>query len=403
MRTFHYEAAGRDGTIERGTVEAVSTASLERELASRGLYPIELSVKDSPRRRAGFTGSGRRDRKRDAISALRYLASLLEVGTPLDRALEAAGETSRTAEVADALEGVRKKVQRGEALAEAIAEHPRVFPRSAAAIVAAGERSGHLDRGIRNGVALAERENALKVRILTNMAYPAVVLVVAIVVVLLLVGFVLPRFAELFRDAGSQLPASTRILLAGSRLIGGWWPLWAALGVAAGVGVALHLRTPAGRRRVERVMAGLPLLGSLFRQYTAIRVGSSLGPALTTGVPLSRAIGFVVESLRDGIVADGLRRCLLDVRKGRDFAEALRGTHLFPERFLRMVEMGEDSGRLAELMERAVETTEQDLTRRLEVLVRLIEPAMIIMLGAGLGFVALALLQALYRFQAVPL
>jgi type II secretory pathway component PulF len=393
MPVFVYRAATADGGMARGVEQAASSVALERALAARGLFPLEVRLAEerAPRRRGGPTS-----RRQDVTGALRYLATLLGAGFPLDRALAAVTSVAARQDVADALAAVRERVRGGAQLADAFAEHPGIFPRLAVGMTRAGERGGQLADAIERLATQLEREQALRSRIAAALTYPAVLAVAGVLVLGVLLGYVLPRFADLLADAGAALPRSTALLLAAADAAGRWWPVAAGACVVVIGAATSALRTDAGRRRAHELMLRVPVLGPLRACAASARLARTLGTLLGAGLPVMAALEIAASGLADEAVAAEVRRAREEVRAGGRLAAALGRWRTFPALLIQMMEVGEEGGRLPEMLERAAAALEHQLERGLDRLVRLAEPLMILVLGGAIGFVALSLLQAIY-------
>lgn len=396
MPEFAYRAATPDGRIIRGVQEAASGPLLERQLCASGLLLLDVSAAPAGRR----TGRGFRSRRADVVEAVRYLATLIEAGFPLDRAL---GTTSRIVarrDVARALHAARERVRSGVELATAFDEQAQVFPRLAVGMIRAGERGGHLPEALDRLAGQLEREEALRSQVLSALFYPAIVAIVGAAALLVLVLYVLPRFVAVLAEAGAALPRSTGMLLATSTWLGRWWPLVLAGGGAAALGVAAYRRSASGRLVVDALLLRVPVLGALRQRLVAARFGRSLSSLLGSGLPILPALEMAASGLSDTAASRQVRKAREDVRAGMRLAQALDQGAAFPFLFVQMVDLGEASGRLVEMLDRAAVSAERDLQQGLERLVRLVEPVMIVVFGALAGFVALSLLQAIYGFRA---
>ena len=393
MPAFTYRATTRDGATLRGVEDASSAAALQRALGARGLYPLEVAAADEresrPRRR--FCS-----RRADVAEAMRYLATLAGSGFPLDRALGTVARVVARPDVARAVTAVRARVRAGVLLADALAEHPGVFPRVAVGMTRAGERGGHLPDALARLAEQLEREHALQGRLVSAMLYPAVMLGVGGISIVILLLYVLPRLVGVLEDAGATLPRSTAFLLAAGSLLGHWWFLLVGGAIAGGMAFASFRATEDGQRRWHALLLRLPVVGALRQELASARLGRSLATLLRGGLPVLTALDIAADGVMDGVAGDELRRAREEVRAGGRLAVALRRGRAFRFVFVQMVEVGEDGGRLAEMLERGALAMERDLERGIEQLVRLAEPAMIVFLGGFVGFIALALLQAIY-------
>ena len=392
MPHFAYRAATQGGQTLRGVVEAASATELERDLGARGLL-----VLDATQSRPARPARNRfRRRRADVVEAIRYLALLVEAGFPLDRAIGTVTRVVARADVARALEIVRDRVRSGAPLADAFAEQPRMFPRLAIGMARAGEQGGHLAQALKNLAEHLEHEEALRSQVLSAMFYPVLVVVAGSAAVLTLVLYVLPRFVDVLGEAGAALPRSTAALLAAGSFLGQWWQLLALAAVSVTALGVTYRRSERGRAVTDALLLRVPVAGGLRQRLAAARLGRSLSTLLNSGLPILPSLDMAANSLADAAAARQVHQAREEVRAGVRLAPALGRGRAFPYLFLQRVELGEEGGLLPEMLERAATAAEQELQRGLERLVRLIEPAMIVVFGAVAGFVALSLLQAIY-------
>ncbi|HEX2208385.1 MAG TPA: type II secretion system F family protein [Longimicrobium sp.] len=398
MPAFAWRAANAAGRTLRGVEEAESALALERQLGLRGLYPLDVApatAQDAEPRHAGFRG-----RRADVVEAVRYLATLLEAGFPLDRALASVSRVVARRDVAAAVMDARERVRGGARLEEAMAAHPRIFPRFAVGMVRAGERGGHLAQALDRLAGQLEREQALRSRLASAMVYPAVMCAVGAGALVILFVYVLPRFVALLADTGSALPRSTAALLAAGGFISRWWVAIVIGLIALAAGIAAWRASDEGRAAMDRILLSIPVVGGLRRRVAAARLGRSLSTLLGSGLPILPALEVAAESQADAAVAAEVLRAREEVRAGDRLAASLRRTGIFPFLFVQMVEVGEEGGRLPEMLDRGAAAMEGELERRLDRLLRLLEPALIVLFGGIVGFVALSLLQAIYGIRA---
>jgi len=394
MPDFAYRAVTDRGRILRGVEQAGSAAVLEHQLSARGLFPLEVSPRPERTNRPRF-----RRKRADVVEAFRYLATLVDAGFPLDRALETVSRVVARSDVMTALQQVRAQVQAGAALADALAEQPRLFPPLAVGMIRAGERGGTLAPALDRLAEHLEGEEALRSELVAAMYYPMLVAIVGGVAMLVLVLYVLPRFVDVIGEAGAAIPRTTALLLHTSALAQQWWPLL-VLGVIAAVVVGVsYRRSVMGRAKTDAFLLRLPVVGPLRQRLVAARLGRSLATLLDSGMPILPALDIAARALGDSAATEQVLRARQEVQAGVRLAPALGRGHGFPYLFLQMVEVGEESGRLAEMLARAATAAEGELRRGLERLVRLVEPALIVAFGAVAGFVALSLLQAIYGFR----
>lgn len=399
MPAFSYRAATAAGRTVRGVLDAENPTALERLLGARGLYPLEVSAAAASADE-GARGGTMRSRRADVVEAVRYLATLMEAGFPLDRALEAVSRVVARRDTAAAVLDVRDRVRGGTRLDEALAAQEGVFPRFAVGMARAGERGGFLAAALGRLAVQMEREQALRSRVASALVYPAVMAAVGAVAVAALFAYVLPRFVVLLEDSGSALPASTALLLAAGDAVSRWWWAMALAPFAIAALLAALRSSEEGRTMVDGALLRLPVVGALRRRLACARLARTLSTLLGSGTAILPALEIAASSQADGAVAAEVLSAREEVRAGGRLAAALRGGAAFPFLFVQMTAVGEEGGRLPEMLERAAEAMEGELERGLDRLVRLVEPAMILLFGLLVGFVALSLLQAVYGIQA---
>ena len=394
MPAFAYQAVDLTGKRLRGRAEAATPAALTRTLEDRGLLVLEVDPADAAQE-GGF-GFGRR---REVLEVTRALAALLPAGMPLAPALGAASSVA-SGEVRDAMQQIRARVERGDTMSAALGGHPRLFSPLYVGLVRAGERSGDLDSAFGRLADQLERDEQLRGRILSAAIYPLLLATVGSIAVTVLLMFVLPRFVELLEGSGAALPRSTAFLLALSSALQRYWP---ALLLAMGSILAAGLwgrTTPGGRRLWARVLLGIPLVRTLRRYALAARFARLTGVLLGGGAPLLTALDDATESIGDPIARDDVARIRTRVREGASLRQAISEGPLFPPLLAQLVAVGEEAGRLREFLLKSADIFEDRTERSTQRLATLAEPAMIVVFGVIVAFVALSLLQAIYGINA---
>lgn len=393
MPTFAYQAVDPSGKRLRGLEEASTVEDLTRSLEGRKLLVLQVREPEGVRLGEGL------GRRRGVVEATRAMASLLAAGLPLARALEVA-EGLAPGPVSEAFALVRGRVQRGDALHTALADHPRLFPPHSIGVVRSGERSGDLATAFSRLEAQLEREQALRTRLLSASIYPLILAIVGGVAVVLLTLFVLPRFAELLADAGASLPASTATLLDISQTALAVWPALVIGPPLVVVLTATWLATKPGRRAASQLILSIPGLRRLRRDALAARFARLVAVLIGGGAPLLEALRDAGESMGDPIAREEVEQVRFRVREGAALHGALAGGTVFPALLPRLVAVGEESGRLEEFLDKAGELFETRVTHATERLASLAEPVMILVFGAFVGLVAMSLLQAVYGVNA---
>ena len=399
MPAFAYRAANAAGRTQRGMEEAASEDALTQSLARRGLYAVEVrrtgTGEDERRRRPLFVSA-----RADVSDLMSTFSALLQAGLPLDRSLEIAGRGAARADVSEAIAAARKRVREGGHLADALAAHPHLFPSVVVGLVRAAESGGHLTAASVRLAEYLEREKALRSKLTSAMVYPLLLVLAGGGAMGVLLLFVLPRFVDLLQDSGNALPRSTAFLIAVSGLLTRTWPILALAGFA-GVGALIAWRsTEEGRERSDAMLLRAPILGSLRARHASARLAHVLSTLLSGGLPLLPALEIVQGTVGDAAVAADVRAARDAVRRGEALSAALGRGRAFSHSFIRLVEVGEETGTLDSVLARTAAMLEGELERRLERVVALVEPALIVVFGGVVGFVALALFQSVYGIQA---
>lgn len=398
MPAYAVRTANSTGRIQRDVLEAASASELKARLTDEGLVPLSVTERGDH----GHSGSNLRilrgNRSR-APAVARQLAVLLEADVPLADALRLASEASPDRLEKEALRQALSRIERGDRLVDAFGESPMLFPPVGLGMIAAGERSGALVRAFTRLADHLEKREEQRRKLVSALSYPAFVFFAGLAASAVLVVAVLPRFSEMLEAAGVALPTTTAILLGVGSAIGRFW-LQGILVVAVMIaGVVIALRDSRLRRVVHERLLRLPAIGRLRRSQAAIHVGEVLSSQLSQHVPLLTALETAAAASSDLAVAEGLQDAGDSVRSGASLSRALSEADVFPPNFVRMVRIGERGSAVASLMHRAALVEEQELDRWIGVLIRYAEPALIIGFGGFIGFVALALLQAVYGIQ----
>jgi type II secretory pathway component PulF len=328
---------------------------------------------------------------------MRTVATLLSAGMPLDRALDFAASNAGEPHVAAAWRAVLTDVQSGVSFAESMRKQ-ELFGTFAAAIVRAGEESGQLDSALARLADHFERTNELVAQLRGALLYPLLMGVVSGVGVVVLLAFVVPRFVAMLADVGGTLPLSTRVLVGASAVVTrGWW-IWGPLVLLVVFGARQWLMSPTNRRRWHAVRLKLPVSGPVEAMVQTARFARALGLLLRSGTPILTALRLARDVVRNDALAAGIDEAVAAVGRGDRVAASLAG-HL-PPLAVQLLAAGEESGSLDAMCERVADVYDGDVQRSLRTLVRLVEPALIVTFGLVVGFIALAMLQAMYSINA---
>jgi general secretion pathway protein F len=394
--TWRWRAVDAAGRREKGVADAESPLALRRTLEERGLVVLDVL----PAARAAAAARGARGGSRqDVLELTRALGALLAAGVPLSRALGTAAAIVPGG-MTDVVDDLRRRIARGDAMTAALEAHPRLFPPLYRGVVRAGERSGNLAGAFAALATQLERDARLRERLLSASIYPLLLAVAGLGAVAVLVLWVLPRFASLLAGTGAALPRSTAAMLALADFVREAWPVLLGAIAAIEFVVAAGGRTEAGRRARSSALLQAPGVATLRRLVLAARFARLLGVLLAGGAPLLAALDDAAQSLTDPLAHDEVARIRARVHDGIALNVAIAEGTLFPPLLARLVAVGEEAGQLEAFLGRAAEICEERAARLLERLVTIVEPLMIVLLGAVVALVALSLLQAIYGLDA---
>lgn len=391
MNRYRYEAADASGKVEAGHVEADSQSAAFASLRSRGLTALLVQIEGN-QRVAGSSLFTPKLSDNDLAWATRQLASLLGASLPLEAALSATVEQAEKKHIAQTLAAVRADVRGGMRLADALAARPRDFPSIYRALIAAGEESGDLAQVMERLADYIEERNNLRGKILTAFIYPGVVGLVSIGIVIFLLSYVVPQVVSAFSQARQDLPGLTLAMLNASDFIRAWgWLCFAGIG-GGFWGWRLYLRNPLARLNWHSRVLRLPLIGRFVLGLNTARFASTLAILGGAGVPLLRAL----EAARQTLSNDRLDQCVSDatakVREGVNLAPALAMEKVFPPVLIHLIASGEKTGSLPPMLERAAQTLSRDIERRAMGMTALLEPLMIVVMGAVVLVIVMAVL-----------
>ena len=384
MAMFAYTARDREGRKVSGRMEASNQQAALFELESQGLAPMELSTASAS------AGSTRSSSPRVMSRFYRQLSDLLKSGVPLLRSLRLLGGMKSNARLSEVILRVADSVEDGERLADAMTRHDQVFPEIQISMLRAGERAGFLDDALERLGLFLERRAELRSKVIGNMIYPIVLLTVGAGIVLAALIFFVPRFEEFYADM--ELPLATRILMASSDFVIGWWPL--ILFISGGIFFLLfsRRRDPAQRLRIERINLGLPLIGPLTRSLACARFCRILGTMLENGIPLVESMKIARSSIGSAALEQALADAVDAVESGETLARPLAQSDFMEEDVLEMISVGESANNLALVLVKVAETLEDRVDRQLSLAVKLMEPLLLLVLAGVVLFIFMSLI-----------
>jgi type II secretory pathway component PulF len=410
MPVFQYKALQADGKAAEGQLEAGGRQEAFRQMEEKGLRPISLAEKAAgaekngesaaPAAGAGFKIQSRRITPRMLENFTRLLSSLLAAGVPLSRALVILCKEASNPTAAVKWKAIYDSVVDGISLADSMATMPETFPRVYVAMVSAGETGGFLDLVLAQIADFQAREKDLKSKVTAALLYPAILLVLAIGVIIVLMTFFIPRFQTMFAGFGGQLPLLTRMIVGVSHWIRSYGIFMAVGLVVVGFLVRNWVASERGRRTWEGFVIHTPVLGALLSQFAMARFCRMLGTLLNAGVPLVQALNVARRSIGNQILVDAVANSIERVKEGAQLGASLSDCRsLFPSSVLEMISVGEESGKLDQELVRIATVTEGDLDRNLKTAVAFLEPLMLFFIAAFIGTIFIGMIYPIFAMQ----
>ena len=408
MGTFQYTATDRAAKIVRGSMEAADERAVVTWLRANGYYPIKIgqpgaAAEVTPGLVRLPTRFSRGPSTQDVLAFTQQLATLLEAGMELDRSLAILLDLTDNQRFRSILRGVLADIQSGSSFADSLAKHPRLFSRLYVNMVKAGEASGVLEMILSRLAGFLERSKAVRDEVTSAMIYPLLLLLVGGGAVVVMMNFVIPRFAQIFADTKQLMPLPTRILLAISTFTTSYWWIFLGLIVVGWVALRAYLQTEEGRVRWDQWKLELPLLGGLIREIEVSRFARTFGTLLQSGVPVLQAVSIVKETITNRVIAGAMSRLQEGAKRGEGISGPLRATGAFPSFSIHMAKVGEETGKLEEMLIKVADTYDERVRRTVKRLTSLLEPVLILALGAIVGFIVLSMLLAIFSINELPL
>lgn len=403
MAAFDYSALDLNGRTRNGTVTAASARDARAQLEQRKLVPVKLkpstaSDDESTRRRSMFD----RFSAKDVTLVTRQLATLVSAA-PLEEALRTIGSQAEKRSVRRVVMATHARVLEGFRLSDAMGRQGKAFSPLYQAMVAAGEGSGALPEILERLADLLEREQQVRGKLLTALIYPAALALTAIAVVIALMTFVVPKVVEQFDSMGRELPLLTRVVIGISELMANWGvPLLVLLGIAVVVFLRL-LKRPAFRYGVDRLILRTPMLGRVIRDVHAARLSRTLSIMVSSGLPMMEGLIITARTVHNRVLREATDRMVASIREGGSLSAAMKRAAVFPPTLLYMTSSGENSGRLAPMLDRAADYLEREFNTFTSVVMSLLEPLIIVVLGGVVAVIVLSILLPILQFNSLAI
>ncbi|WP_136680235.1 type II secretion system F family protein [Neptunomonas sp. XY-337] len=394
MPDFYYKAVKRDGSIHEGTIAAESTEAAGRQLRAQGLSPVKLAAGQQAKVKSASTARTNLGAS-DVLSFTSELAVLLRAGLPIDRAMKVLIEMSAKPEQAAMLNDLLETVKGGKGLSQALTRYESVFGHFYINMVRSGEASGQLSSVLERLVEYLENAKAVRSSVVSALIYPAILLVVATLSILVMLGFVVPQFEALFADMGDALPLLTRWVIDSGNFIKAYGLALMAGAFVIGFLVRRWLGTPTGKAWKDAKLIKAPLIGGVLFKYEMAKFSRTMGTLLGNGVSLLQALGIANETVENERVRAALAELEPAVKRGDRMSQTLQASDFFTPMVIQIVRVGEESGRLDDMMLELAKVYDTEVQAGVKRGLTLLEPLLILLMGGSIAVIIIAILMGI--------
>jgi type IV pilus assembly protein PilC len=399
LSTFAFRAVDLAGLPSRGEVEAESKGQVTEQLRERGLIVLDVSEQNEAFRLEQVFDRFRGIKARDMAIFSRQFATLIDSGMPMLRSLHTLEDQTEDKRLRDAITGIRQDVEAGSSLADAMERRPQIFDPMFRAMVRSGEASGRLDEALDRVAFQLEKLDALRRQIRSAMMYPSFVFVMAIVILLVVVAFIVPVFAGVFEEVAAdqkgvsaELPLLTRITMAFSSFVTGYWFLWLPAVVGGTIGFFQWKKTEWGRPQWDRVKLKIPAhIGDVIQKSALARWSRTFAGTVASGVPILQSVKITGQTSGNALVEQSMDEVYESVRGGGTIAHPIEKNDLFPPMVGHMLTVGEETGQLEQMLSKVADFYEAEVDAKVKALTSLLEPLMIVFVGGMVGFIVIAM------------
>jgi len=395
-----------DGKIVESSMDAADVGIVSSKLQEMGLLPIHIGNAGREsllQRQMELPWKSKKVRTKDLLIFTQELRTLTRAGFPLDRCLVIVSQLAENPAMTEIVRDVLKEVKTGKSFSEALAKYPDVFPKVYVSMIRAGEAGGALDEILGRLASFIESQEELRSNIVSAMIYPALLTIVGIVSVVVLTVFVVPRFINIFSDMGVEPPLPMVILNGVSGFIAGFWWLILALIIGAVYAFKRFYNSEDGRLKWDRKTLQVPILGNVLRKVEVARFSRTLGMLLRGGAPLLQSMTIVREIINNQSIARMIDPIRSGIKKGEGIAQPMRQSGVFPPLALHLVEVGEESGRLDDMLIQVADTYDVEVQNGIKRLISFFEPAIILLMGIVIGTIVVSMLSAVFSINDVPM
>ena len=403
MPVFAFEAIKDDGQKVKSEVTAGSKDEAIRKIQDQGLRPTRIKAQKEESKSRSVPGVEKAPAKKkarlfmggvsskDIVTFTTQLSTLQDAGLPIVRSLKILEEQQKPGRFKDQLEEVSSEVEQGSTLSEAMAKYPKSFDKLYISMVKAGEAGGVLDVILRRLAGFMEKSQKLRKQVKGALIYPAAVITVAILILVVIMLFVVPAFEKMFADIGQALPAPTQLLLNTSQAIQTYWYLIPLIPIFLMFIMKMIARTEAGERWIDTFKLRMPVFGNIIKKSSVARFCRTLGTLIASGVPILEALRIVKDAVGNVIISNAIEDVHGSIREGDTIADPLRASGIFDELLVNMIDVGEETGELDKMLMKIADNYEADVDVAVEGMSSLLEPLLIVGMGLIVGFIVISL------------
>lgn len=399
MATFEWTGKTRQGTIQKGQLAANSREEVIALLRKENILVTSVQQKAKDLKIPGFGGGKVSDK--DIVIFTRQFATMIDAGLPLVQCLEILSAQCENPVLAKAVGEVRGDVEGGSTYADALRKHPKVFDDLYVNMVAAGEAGGILDTILNRLAKHIEKSMKLKKQIKSAMVYPSTIMGVAGIVIVVLLVFVIPIFAQMFTDFGGTLPALTQFVIDVSHFMQSNILIIVGAVGAAVYGFKKYYRTPNGRKTVDKIALKLPVLGDLIRKAAVAKFTRTLGTLIASGVPILEGLGIVAKTAGNKVIEQALMNARQSISEGKTISDPLGKEKVFPPMVVQMIAVGETTGALDAMLSKIADFYDDEVDSAVGALTSLLEPMLMVFLGVTIGTIVIAMYLPIFKLAAV--
>ncbi|PIX25707.1 MAG: type II secretion system protein GspF [Deltaproteobacteria bacterium CG_4_8_14_3_um_filter_45_9] len=403
MAQYLYRAATLDGQTVEGFMDGKDEENIVQSLHQLGYIPIRITSTQERRPRLRLSSFlPQRVGVKNLLIFTQELSTLISEGLPLDRSLSILGTLTENERLSETVKDVLKRIEGGNSLAEALGNHPRIFPKLYVNMVKAGESGGFLEVILSRLAQYLQSTKEIRDYLISVMIYPLILIIVSGVSIAILMTFVIPRFARIFSDMGQAIPLSTQIMLSISHSVKSYW--WIGLGIIVMIylGLRIYNRDEERRLRWDKFKLRWVAVGDLIKKVEVARFSRTLGTLIQSGVSILPALNLVKEISQNRVISRSIAHVHDRLREGKAISKSLEEAEVFPPLAVHLISVGEETGKLDAMLIKVAEAYEENVRNAIKRFVSLLEPLIILVMGAVVGFIVISMLLAIFSINEIP-